>query len=1126
MQLHHLTLHGIGPFAEQFDVDFGALASGGLFLLEGPTGAGKSTIIDAIVFALYGKVASAETSEDRLRSTHVGPEVDSFVDLVLETTHGVFRVRRSPAYDRPKQRGAGTTRQQTKVQLWRLASPDAVSTGELMSTRADEVGAEITRLVGLSREQFVQTIVLPQGEFASFLRAKPEDRRGLLQKVFGTEIYQQIETELAARRAEARRAVEAAQTAIASAVAGFIGAAGVGEDEAEPGEVEAREAEPGEVDRGEAEPDLSVVDDADDAPDAPADAEPRVDEAERLRALVSGDSSELLAAVDARVAQLERAVELARADADAAGAARTAARSACEAAQTLRECLERRDALRQREATLAEASEVHAEAVRRLDAARRAAAVTPRLVALDRAAETAADAEAELLDAVGALRYRDAELADLVLAHPAEAGVADAVVADDAALLTDVEDGTLFGLGGGVAPDEAAAAGEPTLADETVTPAVLTAVATAPLAVDARVLARQTATRRDSAADLRGLATLEAALAPRQRAIVTAEQAIAARDTERASRAAALAERPVARAALEAQHRAAADLGATVESCAEKVTTATAVLTAARDVAGAQEALVGAARARDEARAAAKAAVDREQRLRQARIDGIAGELAGQLTDGDPCPVCGGTEHPAPAAVDDDHTSPEAVQQAEAARQAAEQALEVAVGAHHHAETAVERARQASGGLAVDDAQDRLAAAEASHAAATAARAEAQQILAALADHDRATAALSEQVAADDAWLAAERARLAEQRETLDADAARVRAGRGDHPSVADMLRELEGDLTALESLDAAWHEHRRAVAAVATAMADVQEALTAEGFHTADDARAAALPKQTLTQLDRLILDHESEHAAVRAGLADPHVAQLDDTLTLAAATDGCDKARRAQSDADARADVAHGRSARAADRLAAAQRAAAQVHAAVQASARRRDELLPVIRMADLATATQDNTLALTLGTYVLTRRFEEVVAAANDRLQTMSMGRYELVRSTEKEGKGGRKLGLALRVLDHRVGTERDPKTLSGGETFYASLCLALGLADVVTAEAGGVDLGTLFVDEGFGSLDPETLELVLAELSKLRAGGRTVGVVSHVESMKSAISDRISVRRKADGTSTLTVLAGVG
>lgn len=96
MQLRSLTIQAIGPFKDAFTIDFARLAEGGLFLLEGPTGAGKSTIIDAIVFALYGKVASAGASDDRLRSTHVGPEVESFVDLVLEVPAGVYRVRRSP----------------------------------------------------------------------------------------------------------------------------------------------------------------------------------------------------------------------------------------------------------------------------------------------------------------------------------------------------------------------------------------------------------------------------------------------------------------------------------------------------------------------------------------------------------------------------------------------------------------------------------------------------------------------------------------------------------------------------------------------------------------------------------------------------------------------------------------------------------------------------------------------------------------------------------------------------------------------------------------------------------------------------------------------------------------------
>ena len=139
-------------------------------------------------------------------------------------------------------------------------------------------------------------------------------------------------------------------------------------------------------------------------------------------------------------------------------------------------------------------------------------------------------------------------------------------------------------------------------------------------------------------------------------------------------------------------------------------------------------------------------------------------------------------------------------------------------------------------------------------------------------------------------------------------------------------------------------------------------------------------------------------------------------------------------------------------------------------------------------------------------------------------MSDGRFELVRSDEREDIRARRTGLAMKVVDHRVEAARDPRTLSGGETFYVSLCLALGMADVVTAEAGGIDLGTLFVDEGFGSLDPHTLDAVLAELGKLRAGGRVVGVVSHVEAMKQQLADRIEVRRLPDGSSTLTVRAG--
>ncbi|MGZ5410462.1 MAG: SbcC/MukB-like Walker B domain-containing protein, partial [Aeromicrobium sp.] len=180
---------------------------------------------------------------------------------------------------------------------------------------------------------------------------------------------------------------------------------------------------------------------------------------------------------------------------------------------------------------------------------------------------------------------------------------------------------------------------------------------------------------------------------------------------------------------------------------------------------------------------------------------------------------------------------------------------------------------------------------------------------------------------------------------------------------------------------------------------------------------------------------------------------------------------------------------------------------------------------RMAGVADASHPaNVNKITLGTYVLMRRFDDVVNAANVRYGPMSDGRYQLMRIDEKEGKGGgRRTGLALAVLDSETGRQREPRTLSGGETFNASLCLALGLADVVTGEAGGIELGTLFVDEGFGSLDSESLDRVMSELGKLSRNGRMVGIVSHVEELKHRVADRISVLRNDDGSSRLKVSA---
>jgi len=162
--------------------------------------------------------------------------------------------------------------------------------------------------------------------------------------------------------------------------------------------------------------------------------------------------------------------------------------------------------------------------------------------------------------------------------------------------------------------------------------------------------------------------------------------------------------------------------------------------------------------------------------------------------------------------------------------------------------------------------------------------------------------------------------------------------------------------------------------------------------------------------------------------------------------------------------------------------------------------------------------------LQSFVLAARLEQVAEVASRRLLEMSAGRYTFLHS-DAQGRHGARGGLGLDVLDEYTGTRRPTKTLSGGESFMASLALALGLADVVTAESGGVQLDTLFVDEGFGTLDADTLDDVMDRLDGLRAGGRTVGVVSHVSELRNRIPTQVHVRKGRSGSSIdVTTLVG--
>ena len=196
MRLHRLEVTAFGPFAGTATVDFDALSAAGLFLLSGATGAGKTSVLDAVCFALYGAVPGERNDAKRLRSDQADATTPPRVTLDATLAGRRFRIVRSPAWQRPKKRGAGMTPQQAAVVVSEHIDGDWVP----LTTRLDEAGHLVTELVGMNLTQFTQVAMLPQGRFQAFLRATSEDRHRVLQQLFRTERFEQVESWLRDRR--------------------------------------------------------------------------------------------------------------------------------------------------------------------------------------------------------------------------------------------------------------------------------------------------------------------------------------------------------------------------------------------------------------------------------------------------------------------------------------------------------------------------------------------------------------------------------------------------------------------------------------------------------------------------------------------------------------------------------------------------------------------------------------------------------------------------------------------------------------------------------------------------------------------------------------------------------------
>ncbi|MDO4258871.1 MAG: SMC family ATPase [Actinomycetaceae bacterium] len=1033
MKLRLLEFSGIGPYPNAHSIDFSAFEASGLFLLQGPTGAGKSTIIDAVTFALYGDVARQKDSDkSRLRSTYCQDHQISEVSLIFEVPSGIFRVIRRPKYQRSDKKSP----EKERALLERVAEKDDGTWVPVaaISQAIQEVNREITAAIGLNKDQFLQTVILPQGKFSRFLTSTSKEREEILQDVFGTRIFERLQNDLKTEATLRKSTRETAWQAFLSAADSL------------------RSLLP--------EDSLSPTDDSDTStPESGVDYRPLADSLEELLAPLTP----ALHAAQTDAALADQAIEPAKAE-------ENQARSALDNAKQLAALIDEKTAAETTLVNLTSRTEEIDNLRTRVEFAKKVAPIRTANRRLTVAAESLDTAEQQMHSAVVLAATTPQPLPSPTLQSP-------------------------------TTPDQA------------------------------HSLRQQLTSLSEQALEV---VTTLAGLIPQRDALEHSKTQFQALDTEEKD---LLTQRDSLRRTIEAAPDA---LATQRRILADKETCAATIPALDVEIAALETRIAAAAKADTlrgnledlslrlgQAKREASVARQAASAAHELWLADTARVLSETLKEGLACPVCGSATHPAPAHQRGDSPGEEEVMTREdvaafdAASRKADTQFDQARTAHSDAIRMItvlnEQAKGDSASLALarNEAASRL---DAAHQARTEAANLRETIAAAETE--------LEQIRTSSTRIETELASLRSRRGALEEDISRREQSLSNHDlhtlipqadSHRDKLNAWRNlcaqAIAAIDHWEDTYSEHHYASIALTGALEDA--GFSAEP-HDLDHLLASSLDPAAQQRAETTLHTYDQEIAGVRATLASPRLKDID--MTVSPDIEGA-AARHAAADDSvktltAQAGAAHSRL-EFANRAYGAARARAKDYLDARASA------APAVRLANLALASSSENLSQTpLGSWVLTSRLDDVLAAANPRLLAISDGRYELRRSHD-DGTASRKSGLGLAIIDHDVEEERATRTLSGGETFYCSLSLALGLADVVTAEAGGVELRTMFIDEGFGSLDANKLDTVMAQLQALRDHGRTIGVISHVDEMARRIPDQIQVRWAPGVGSTVKV-----
>ena len=1010
-----LSIQAFGPFAGNESVDFTALGSNPLFLINGATGAGKSTILDAICFALYGQTTGAEREASQMRCHYADPALLSEVTLEFSLGEKQYRIRRVPQQEKPKARGEGTTNHVPEAQLWEL---DGTEEGKLLvPKKVGEATAMIQGLIGLDVEQFRQVMVLPQGKFRELLLADSTDRQKIFSQLFQASIYKRIEERLKYEASSIKQAVDDHQNQIR----GILQAAEVNTEQEVTDSLQALA------------PDLKAA------------------KAVRDKFDKEKQAAEL---------HLEQAVQLNKRFEDLA-----------QKQTQLTALQEREPAIKMQRQSLEQSLDARNIQPVYRSAQAEAAAQTRLQVEQATSSEKLSDAEKALLNADKALTLAKTNAKAL-----------DALNKEKLEL------------------DQLQSQGEQlTQARQSLESASNT------LAISTE----QLASRKEYQADL-------------EKEQQSSDSTIKALQKELA--------------ALPAQQIALSKLSDQLEQREE-------LEAVNQQEAGGIESEAVAKRHHTSIEQVFNEAAEKATKTEMGWHAGQAALLARELKDAEPCSVCGSTDHPAPAkntdlvekvAVD---TARKAESDARQAKEQAKQILDKATNAlvsirkenqrltaklgplaEHLLQGVVETCRNEQLAveqlLAKQEQQQQLAdRAEAIKAELQTIKTDidkaslqvdqdkeqqvkvstmVEQLLSAIPEELREAGALAEKIGQVGAHIS----ELTKALDTAEKNQADARSASdkvsSNHQALAkQFLDQTEKASATAEAWIAALHKSPFASDQnfqQAILQEDEQEALkvTLQQWQSDLDAVNGALK-----QLQQDIADKEApDFEAVELALTEATEAfqKADESWRIL-------EARNKQlKDIQKKLDEAH------------------KENEALEA------EYQVIGTLSEVANGQTGNKISLQR--FVLSVLLDDVLIQASQRLTLMSKGRYQLVRK-EDRAKGNKASGLELEVEDGYTGKTRSVATLSGGESFLAALSLALGLSDVVQSYAGGIKLDTLFIDEGFGSLDPESLDLAVRTVIDLQAAGRMIGIISHVSELKEQMALRVDVVSGRAGSSIATV-----